>query len=62
MDKQKVDLDELTHTLSLRAKDEKNPGVLLFADNSISYQDLFRVLDRIKMAGLNRISLQAEAE
>jgi biopolymer transport protein ExbD len=33
---------------------------LLFADRTIAYQNLFEVLDRIRQAGLNRISLQAE--
>ncbi|MGD9161074.1 MAG: biopolymer transporter ExbD [Desulfobacteraceae bacterium] len=62
IDEQKVDLEELTATLEIMTIDKKNPGVLLFADKDIPYQDLFKVLDRIRMAGLNRISLQAEAE
>lgn len=62
LDKQKINLNDLTNTLVQKTRDRKNPGVLLFADNSIPYQELFRVLDRIKMAGLSRISLQAEAE
>ncbi len=62
IDKEQVDLENLTHILSSKAKGHKDPGVLLFADNALSYQDLFRVLDRIRMAGLNRISLQAEVE
>ncbi len=62
IDEQKVDLEELTDTLLELAGDKKNPGVLLFADKTIPYQNLFKVLDKIKQAGLNRISLQAEAE
>ena len=62
IDKQKVDLKELTETLSAMTVDRKNPGVLLFADKGIPYQDLFKVLDKIREAGLTRISLQAEAE
>ena len=62
IDKQMVDLEELTETLEAMTSDKKNPGVLLFADKEIPYQDLFKVLDRIRLAGLNRISLQAEAE
>jgi len=38
------------------------PGVLLFADRQVSYQKLFSVLDQISMAGLSRISLQADVE
>lgn len=37
------------------------PAVLLFADRHLRYQDLFAVLDRIRAAGVSRISLQAEA-
>ena len=62
IDKQRVDLKELTETLSAMTMDRKNPGVLLFADKGIPYQDLFKVLDKIREAGLTRISLQAEAE
>jgi biopolymer transport protein ExbD len=62
IDKQKVDLKDLTQTLETMTSDDKNPGVLLFADKNIPYQELFKVLDRIRQAGLNRISLQAEAE
>ncbi len=62
IDEQRVDLDDLTKRLSALTENEKNPGVLLFADKDIAYQELFRVLDRIRMAGLHRISLQAEAE
>ena len=62
IDKQKIDLDQLTQSLKSMTANKKNPGVLLFADKEIPYQDLFKVLDSIRMAGLNRISLQAEAE
>lgn len=62
IDKQKVDIDQLTESLLSMTEDKKNPGVLLFADKGIPYQALFKVLDRIRAAGLNRISLQAEAE
>ena len=62
IDKQRVDIEELTGTLESITEHEKNPGVLLFADKDIPYQELFRVLDKIRMAGLNRISLQAEAD
>lgn len=40
----------------------REPGVLLFADRQIDYQQLFQVLDQINQAGLNRISLQADVE
>ena len=62
IDKQKVDIGELTDTLLEMTSGKKNPGVLLFADGEIPYQSLFNVLDKIRQAGLTRISLQAEAE
>lgn len=62
IDKQAVEIDKLTETLFMITKDKKDPGLLLFADKSISYQQLFKVLDKIKDAGLTRISLQAEVE
>ena len=62
LDEEPVIREELTQTLKERAKDAENPGVLLFADRSIQYQQLFEVLDKIRLAGLKRISLQAEYE
>lgn len=62
VDRVAVPLDSLTDVLERRAMDSKDPGVLLFADRSVSYQQLFAVLDRIRKAGIARISLQSEAE
>ena len=55
-----VVLDNLATALTRKAEDGKEPGVLLFADRNLSYQKLFRVLDQIRTAGIERISLQAE--
>ena len=62
LDKEKISLENLGEALRQRARGEKEAGVLLFADRSLPYQELFRVLDHIRMAGLTRISLQAEVE
>ena len=62
IDKKPVALDKVTTTLHRLSKRDKETGVLFFADRSVSYQTLFRVLDRIRQAGLERISLQAESE
>lgn len=67
LDQERVDPDQLAVLLTQRAKQEKTrsdrePGVLLFADRQVDYQELFKVLDQISKAGLNRISLQADAE
>lgn len=53
-------LEELPENLKKLSADQTDPGVLLFAHKEISYQYLFKVLDHIKSAGLNQISLQAE--
>jgi len=62
VDKVPVGLDGLTAALTRHVKSGKDPGVLLFADRDVSYQNLFRVLDRIRMAEVHRISLQATIE
>lgn len=62
LDKVPVDLDDLKAALQAKSRQEKVSGVLLFADRNLSYQALFQVLDRIRSAGLSRISLQAEMD
>ena len=65
VDEEPVSLDFLSKYL--RSVQEKRPdfkkiGVRIFADKTVSYQQLFQVLDRVKEAGLTRISLQAEPD
>jgi biopolymer transport protein ExbD len=62
VDKEQVSLELLTETLKGKAGSDNEAGVLLFADRNLPYQELFKVLDRIRMAGLHRISLQAKVE
>lgn len=62
VDEKPVALDNLTNTLRSMSEGKESKGVLLFADRDVSYQSLFRVLDRINAAGLEKISLQAKAE
>ena len=62
VDKQPTPLKQLRKTLELKTREMNQPGVFLFGERSLSYQTLFRVLDEIRLAGLNRISLQAEIE
>jgi biopolymer transport protein ExbD len=61
LDKEPVSLENLAARLKLQPGLNSETGVLLFADRRVSYQQLFDVLDRIRAAGLHRISLQAEA-
>ena len=67
VDEARVNIDQLAGVLAERAAEmrsagDREPGVLLFADRTIDYQQLFSVLDRINQAGLTRISLQADVE
>jgi len=62
VDKEPVALAELAVVLKAKAADGRQTGVLLFADRSLSYQKLFRVLDQIRTTGLDQVSLQAEWE
>ena len=62
LDEAPVPLEALSKRIQAKTMGKKEPGILLFADNHLSYQKLFDVLDRIKLAGINRISLQAEKE
>ncbi len=65
IDEEPVELAGMADLLKERvaagwAADAPEPGVLLFADRRVDYQQLFAVLDRINRAGLSRISLQAD--
>ncbi|MDF1589877.1 MAG: biopolymer transporter ExbD [Desulfobacterales bacterium] len=62
VDKEPVPLSELAGVLKAKAAGKHQTGVLLFADRSLTYQKLFRVLDQIRSTGLNHVSLQAEWE
>jgi biopolymer transport protein ExbD len=56
----RVSLQELPQRLLSEPENPDAPGVLLFAEESVSYQTLFMVLDRITLAGIHDISLQAK--
>jgi biopolymer transport protein ExbD len=62
VDKERVALEQLTEVLRSKAAQAREPGVLIFADRSLQYQMIYTVLDRIRQAGLSRISLQADFE
>ena len=59
VDEAPVALDHLETLLKQRVAGEKEPGVLLFADGDLSYKSLFDVLDRIRGAGIENVSMQA---
>lgn len=62
VDQVPVSIDALTSVLSTHSERNSEKGVLLFADKTVPYEDIFKVLDRIRLAGLSSISLQAVAE
>jgi len=62
VDDNRAPLKDLARFLKDRAKGHKSPGILLFADRKVSYQLLVKVFDQIRMAGINRISLQTTME
>ena len=62
LDKIKISLEELQLVLQDKAQnasDGKDVQVDLFADEALSYQELYRVLDIIRTAGISNVSLQA---
>ena len=60
LDKEPVTMEALGESLKLKAAENKETGVLLFADKNLPYQKLYTVLDLIRLAGLSQVSLQAE--
>ena len=61
VDKVKVSLKELQQVLQekMKAAGEESVQVDLFADKTISYQELYNVLDVIRTSGVSNVSLQA---
>lgn len=62
VDGETVPLADLRDVLLRLSEEDKQVGVLLFADRQLPYQALFQVLDRVQQAGLHRVSLQADPE
>ena len=61
LNKREIPLSVLGQELRNRSRVLKDkPEVLLFADKTVSYQQLYKVLDAISSAGISAISLQAE--
>jgi biopolymer transport protein ExbD len=60
LDKERVPVENLGEILKLKAAENRETGVLLFADKNLPYQKLYTVLDLIRQAGLSQVSLQAE--
>lgn len=62
VDKEEVSLQNLRAFLIEKSGQTDETGAFLFADREVTYQKLFLVLDEIRMAGISRVSLQAERQ
>jgi len=63
IDDRRVQQDQLSRELQQKKNKEygnESFNIQVFADKSVNYQDLFKVLDSIHQAGLTQISLQAK--
>jgi biopolymer transport protein ExbD len=62
VDETPVAVDRLADVLREHVANADDPGVLLFADRQITYQVLYGVIDQIKLAGIERLSLECERQ
>lgn len=62
VDEQPVALADLAETLRSKSENAAEPSVLLFADKEITYQTLYTIIDQIKIAGIDRLSLESERQ
>jgi biopolymer transport protein ExbD len=63
IDKVLTSLDELRRMLHAKSQNkEQKPSILLFAEENVSYQQLYQVLDTLKRSDFTNISLQASTE
>jgi biopolymer transport protein ExbD len=63
LDNIKISEEEMQAVLQEKAQKTGNTEALqvdLFADETVSYQELYRVLDIIRTAGISNVSLQAD--
>jgi len=60
VEENRVSQGSLGEELNKQVRSGSDAGVLLFADRDVPYERLFSVMDEIKMAGINKICLQAE--
>ena len=58
---QEVPLDRLARVLKNKPGRDASTPVMVFGDRDLPYQRLMAVLDQCRLAGISRISLQAES-
>jgi len=63
LNKRPISLAELhQHLPEAASQGGASPDILVFADETVTYQQLFQVLDQLKRSGMTKISLQANPE
>ena len=62
VDQTAVPLEQLSDHLRRRMQMSNSKSVLVFADRNLPYQRLFEVLDGVRLAGVERIALQARKD
>lgn len=62
LNEQHVTLSELQQHLRTFQKASDHPRVLVFAEEEITYQQLYQILDELKKSDIHDISLQAGPE
>jgi len=60
LDDRNVLLEELDILLRLRVDKEKAPGLFLSSDKKVTCQRLINIMDKIREAGISKISLQTK--
>ena len=62
LDKSLVSHESIAHELQAKIRGDKKSSVLLFADKTVNYQSIFKIMDKIRGSGITDISLQAEVD
>ncbi len=62
LETERIALNDLGRSLSLRLMEQSDKGVMLFADREVPYHVIFDVMEEITASGIRNISLQARAE
>ena len=62
VNKRPVLLVNLSQELKNTPIDQRRDGLILYADRDLTYQRLFQVLDEIRKADIERISMQAVSD
>ena len=62
IDEKKISREDIRDLLQERVQNDKSLQIDLFADETVSYQELYSVLDIIRTAGVANVALQADIQ